>query len=66
MLAICFNFKRIIVLNPPILPFLNERGESMIIKAKGWYDRILQHEIDHLNGILYINKAQLPTCFNDS
>jgi peptide deformylase len=26
------------------------------IQADGWYARILQHEIDHLNGILYIDR----------
>jgi len=40
---------------------LNERGEPTIIHAKGWYARILQHEIDHLKGTLFIDKAQLPT-----
>lgn len=40
---------------------LNERAEPVIIQAKGWYARILQHEIDHLKGILYIDRAILPT-----
>lgn len=40
---------------------LNERGEPIVIQAKGWYARALQHEIDHLNGTLFIDKAQLPT-----
>ncbi len=40
---------------------MNERREPVVIQAKGWYARILQHEIDHLNGTLYIDKAQLPT-----
>ena len=35
---------------------LNESGEPLIIQARGWYARILQHEIDHLNGTLYINR----------
>jgi peptide deformylase len=35
---------------------LNERGEPLVIKARGWYARILQHEIDHLNGTLYIDR----------
>ena len=39
----------------------NERGEPVVIQAQGWYAHILQHEIDHLNGILYIDKAQLST-----
>jgi peptide deformylase len=35
---------------------LNEDGESLVIQARGWYARILQHEIDHLNGTLYIDR----------
>jgi peptide deformylase len=35
---------------------LNERAERVVINAEGWYARILQHEIDHLNGILYIDR----------
>jgi peptide deformylase len=35
---------------------LNENGESMSIAADGWYARILQHEIDHLHGILYLDR----------
>ncbi len=31
---------------------LNERAEPVVIKASGWYARILQHEIDHLHGRL--------------
>jgi peptide deformylase len=35
---------------------LNERGEPVVIQARGWHARILQHEIDHLNGMLYIDR----------
>ena len=35
---------------------LNEGGESQVIQAHGWYARILQHEIDHLDGTLYIDR----------
>jgi peptide deformylase len=35
---------------------LNERAEPVSIDAAGWYARILQHEIDHLNGVLYIDR----------
>lgn len=35
---------------------LNERAEPVIIDAGGWYARILQHEIDHLQGALYIDR----------
>jgi peptide deformylase len=44
---------------------LNERAEPIIIEAKGWYARILQHEIDHLNAILYIDRAILPTLMTE-
>lgn len=37
---------------------LNERAEPIEINARGWYARILQHEIDHLNGVLCIDHAQ--------
>jgi peptide deformylase len=40
---------------------LNERGEEITINAKGWYARILQHEIDHLNGTLYIDRMKSRT-----
>lgn len=35
--------------------YSNENGKTVILKAKGWLSRIIQHEIDHLNGVLYIN-----------
>jgi peptide deformylase len=35
---------------------LNERAEPVTIDAEGWYARILQHEIDHLHGVLYIDR----------
>lgn len=38
--------------------FLNERGVKETMEASGWYARILQHEIDHLHGILYIDRMQ--------
>jgi peptide deformylase len=34
----------------------NEHAEPVVIEATGWYARILQHEIDHLHGILYVDK----------
>lgn len=35
---------------------LNERAEPVTIRAHGWYARILQHEIDHLRGTLYVDR----------
>lgn len=35
---------------------LNESGAPVQIEAEGWYARILQHEIDHLHGTVYIDR----------
>jgi peptide deformylase len=35
---------------------LDHRGNPKAIEASGWYARILQHEIDHLHGNLYIDR----------
>ena len=34
---------------------LDEKGETKMIEASGWYARILQHEIDHLGGVMYVD-----------
>jgi peptide deformylase len=38
--------------------YLDEQGQPRRIEAQGWYARILQHEIDHLNGRLYIDRME--------
>lgn len=35
----------------------SRRGQSMRLKLKGWTARIFQHEIDHLDGVLFIDRA---------
>ena len=40
---------------------LNDRAQPVTIEASGWYARILQHEIDHLNGALYIDRMHTRT-----
>lgn len=35
---------------------LDHEGEPVSIQADGWYARILQHEIDHLHGVLYLDR----------
>ena len=35
----------------------DRRGTPMRLLAEGWLARVLQHEIDHLDGILYIDIA---------
>jgi len=34
----------------------NHQGDPVTIEAHGWYARILQHEIDHLNGAMYVDR----------
>jgi peptide deformylase len=36
---------------------LNRKGKPIKIKARGWLARIFQHEIDHLDGVLFIDRA---------
>ena len=36
---------------------LTRRGQPMKVKAKGWMARIFQHEIDHLNGVVFTDLA---------
>ena len=36
---------------------LDRRGKKLNFKASGLFARVIQHEIDHLNGILFIDKA---------
>jgi peptide deformylase len=40
---------------------LDEQGRPQVIEASGWYARILQHEIDHLHGTLYIDRMRSRT-----
>jgi peptide deformylase len=40
---------------------LNQAGEQVVIEAKGWYARILQHEVDHLHGTVYIDRMESRT-----
>jgi peptide deformylase len=36
---------------------LNRHGQPMKVKAKGWLARIFQHEIDHINGVVFTDRA---------
>ena len=38
--------------------YSDEHAQPKRIEARGWFARILQHEIDHLHGILYIDRMQ--------
>ncbi|HEX9056505.1 MAG TPA: peptide deformylase [Ktedonobacterales bacterium] len=36
------------------------KGKEVRIHAEGWFARILQHEIDHLDGILFTDRLDRP------
>jgi peptide deformylase len=38
--------------------YLDEQARPQRIEAQGWYARILQHEIDHLAGTLYVDRME--------
>ncbi len=38
--------------------YLDENAQACRIEAAGWFARILQHEIDHLHGRLYIDRME--------
>jgi peptide deformylase len=35
----------------------NAKGAPVRIRARGWLARIFQHEVDHINGILFVDRA---------
>ena len=37
--------------------YQDRNGEKQTVKAKGFFARAICHELDHLDGILYIDKA---------
>ncbi|KAJ8271958.1 hypothetical protein COCON_G00108170 [Conger conger] len=43
---------------------LNERAEPVYWQASGWPARILQHEMDHLEGVLYVDRMDSYTFTN--
>jgi peptide deformylase len=40
---------------------LDHQGDPVTLEARGWAARILQHEIDHLNGTIYIDRMRSRT-----
>jgi peptide deformylase len=40
---------------------LNEKGKPVKFKAGGLLSRAIQHEVDHLNGILFIDRMDRKT-----
>jgi peptide deformylase len=38
--------------------YVDPNAQPQQIEASGWFARILQHEIDHLNGTLYVDRME--------
>jgi peptide deformylase len=51
------------VLRPPIVHItaLNEHGKQFSLTAAGLFSRCIQHETDHLDGVLIIDKMTQPS-----
>ena len=39
------------------LSYQDRNGEKKLLKAKGFFARAICHELDHLDGVLYIDRA---------
>ena len=44
-----------------VVEAMNENGEKFQIKAKDLLARVIQHEVDHLNGIVFTDRAHTKT-----
>ncbi|MFN2166853.1 MAG: peptide deformylase [Anaerolineae bacterium] len=42
---------------------LNEKGKPVRFKVEGYVSRVFQHEIDHLDGVLFTDKLTDPETF---
>ncbi len=55
----CLSLENLMALTPRArkvrVECVDEKNEAKVIEASGWYARILQHEIDHLGGKMYVD-----------
>lgn len=45
---------------------LNRQGESVTMEAQGYLARCIQHEVDHLNGVLFIDHVRDQWLYHES
>lgn len=45
------------------LTYYNENGEKIVKKLNGFFARLVQHECDHLDGIVFLEKVKGPNGF---
>ena len=52
--------------SPNMCPYagLNEYAEPVSWQVSGWPARIIQHELDHLDGLLYVDRMDSKTFIN--
>jgi peptide deformylase len=64
----CFSFPdlmvRVLRAAQIRVEYQDERGEKNILEASGDLSELLQHEIDHLDGILAVERAISPQSFS--
>ena len=46
------------------LTYYNEKGEKIVKKSNGFFARLVQHECDHLDGIVFLDKVKGPNGFS--
>lgn len=44
---------------------LNRQGETVELEGEGFLARCMQHEIDHLNGVLFVDHVLEPWLYDD-
>src|SRR5690606_2250369 len=40
--------------------FLTPKGKTKMISARGYFSHVIQHELDHLNGVLFVTHVSNP------
>lgn len=45
------------------LTYYNENGEEIVRQLNGFFARLVQHECDHLDGIIFLEKVKEPNGF---
>jgi peptide deformylase len=51
--------------NQVLITSLNRHGEKIELAGEGFMARCMQHEIDHLSGVLYVDHVQEPWLYQD-
>lgn len=57
-LSVPYTFGKVKRLHKIHVKALSNTGEELDFEAKGFFARVIQHEVDHLNGMLFIDRAK--------